>query len=56
MRTRALALSVAALATVSIGLAGCSSRDTGTTTASAARSTFSDSSDIPGGQSSTRHA
>jgi phage shock protein E len=30
MRTRALALSVAALATVSIGLAGCSSSDSGT--------------------------
>jgi rhodanese-related sulfurtransferase len=36
MRTRALALSVAALATVSLGLAGCSSSDTGTAAASSA--------------------
>ena len=35
MRTRALALSVAALATVSIGLAGCSSSEAGTATAPA---------------------
>ena len=37
MRTRALALSVAALATVSLGLAGCSSSDAGTAPASPPR-------------------
>ena len=36
MRTRALALSVAALATLSIGLAGCSSTDAGSAATSAA--------------------
>jgi phage shock protein E len=36
MRTRVLALSVAALATVSLGLVGCSSGDAGTTASSAA--------------------